>query len=139
MKCRGVYCYLLVMALALLVLSCGTSGTGARESETAYGSSSILVDNPSIDLTEYLRRIPGVQVTGQGASARVTIRGINTILGDPTPLFVIDGVRVGRNFDRVYTFVNMHNVTSIEVLKGPEASTYGVEGGNGVIIIHSRL
>ncbi|MFH5830901.1 TonB-dependent receptor plug domain-containing protein [Halalkalibaculum sp. DA3122] len=138
MKCEEVNIYLLSIALALLISGCGTSGNGVGKSESAFNSSRVVVDNPSIDLTDYLRRIPGVQVTGHGANARITIRGINTFLGNPSPLFVIDGIRIGRDFSSVYGFININDIGSIEVLKGPEASAYGVEGGGGVVLFHTR-
>lgn len=127
----------IALAVAVLFTGCATSGNGvSSSSETTSRNTTVEVQNPNIDLADYLRRVPGVLVSGNGPSARVTIRGVNTFMGSTNPLFVINGVRSGRDFRTVYSQVNMHDVTQIEVLKGPDASTYGVDGGSGVVLIH---
>ena len=62
----------------------------------------------------------------------VTIRGINTT-GSSTPLFVVNGRTVNS-----INGIDPSMVKSIEVLKGPSASVYGLQGANGVIIIHLK-
>lgn len=74
---------------------------------------------------ELLRTIPGVQVSG----SNVTVRGVQTT-GSSSPLFVINGTPV-----RTISNIDPSMVKSIEVLKGPSASIYGLEGANGVILI----
>lgn len=69
-------------------------------------------------------RVAGLQINGDV----VYIRGLNSINGDPTPLFLVDGVKVS-NFDSV----PVEMVESVEVLK--DGSMYGMEGANGVIIV----
>jgi hypothetical protein len=51
-------------------------------------------------------------------------------------LVVIDGVQVGRgaNID----LYNPLSIETVEVLKGPNASIYGVDGGEGVLVLTSR-
>lgn len=74
---------------------------------------------------EMLMTVPGVSVSG----TNVTVRGAQT-MGNQSPLFVVDG--------RVVSSVSVIDpamVKSIEVLKGPSASIYGVQGANGVILI----
>ena len=129
----------IALTAALLVTGCATSGNGTSSGGSASQTSSnsmVKVTNPQIDLADYLRRIPGVHVTGSGPSSQITIRGVSTFMGSTSPLFVVNGIRMGRNFRNVYSHVNMYDVTSVEVLKGPDASTYGVEGGNGVVVIN---
>jgi TonB-dependent SusC/RagA subfamily outer membrane receptor len=77
---------------------------------------------------EVLRTVPGVSVSGN----RVTVRGISTT-GSSTPLFVVNGTPVNS-----INGINPSMVKSIEVLKGPSASVYGLQGANGVIIIHLK-
>ncbi len=74
---------------------------------------------------EMLRTIPGVQVSG----SNVTVRGVQTT-GASGPLFVVNGTPV-----RTISHLDPAMVKSIEVLKGPSATIYGLEGANGVIII----
>ncbi len=74
---------------------------------------------------EMLQTLPGVYVSG----SNVTIRGTSTT-GNSSPLFVVNGSPVSsiNGIDPVM-------VKTIEVLKGPAASVYGMQGANGVIII----
>lgn len=133
MKCLNLYCKIAVPVLILTLAGCGTSESGvAAESSD---STTVQIDNPSITLTDYISRLAGVQVHGSGPTASVQIRGVNSFNLTTSPLFVLDGVRVGRDLTQVYGLVNMHEVNSIRVLRGYEAAIYGVEGGNGVIVI----
>jgi len=74
---------------------------------------------------DVLKTIPGVVVSGTG----VTIRGVGTT-GSSSPLFVVNGITVNS-----ISGINPSIVKSIEVLKGPAASVYGMRGANGVILI----
>ncbi|MDT8401403.1 MAG: TonB-dependent receptor plug domain-containing protein [Bacteroidales bacterium] len=73
--------------------------------------------------------VPGVTVTGE----RIIIRGIHTINANTDPLFVVDGVMASS-----ISHINPMDVESIDILKGPAASIYGVNGANGVILINTR-
>lgn len=73
---------------------------------------------------EILRTIPGLMVTGNS----VTVRGSHT-----TPLYVVNGTTVSS-----IGGIDPAMVKSVEVLKGPSASVYGLQGANGVIIIHLK-
>ncbi|MGB8490153.1 MAG: TonB-dependent receptor plug domain-containing protein [Bacteroidales bacterium] len=77
---------------------------------------------------EVLKTIPGLTVSGNS----ITIRGVAT-LGSSTPLFVVDGITVSS-----INQINPSTVKSIEVLKGPAASVYGLQGANGVILIRLK-
>ena len=94
--------------------------TKSDVSDNKYASFSTIYD--------VLNTLPGVTVSG----SNVTVRGIQT-MGSNTPLFVVDGVTVSS-----ISQINPSMVKSIEVLKGPAASIYGLQGANGVILIHTR-
>lgn len=144
---HSVHRYFPVIVVVVVVfglMGCATSKPGASSNtdDNYGGTSEVLVDNPSVTLADYLRRVSGVQVNGNGSSASIIIRGTGTLGGgsaatvSSSPLFVFNRVKVGRNFSRVSNLVNMNEVTKIRVLKGIEASaSYGLEGGNGVIEI----
>ncbi len=105
-------------------------------------------------------RIAGLTVTSTsgapGASAAIQLRGVNSMSGNNQPLFVVDGLPVsnstldqglllsnGPNRDTDYTNrgadINPDDIESITVLKGPEAAAlYGVEAGNGAIVITTK-
>ena len=97
-----------------------------------------------------------------GGGTQVQLRGVSTILGSYSPLYVVDGVIVnnatingglnvisgagGGNFsgsqdqsvNRIAD-LNPNDIENIQILKGPSASSiYGSKGTNGVIIITTK-
>lgn len=71
-------------------------------------------------------RFPGVEVSGRS----IKIAGSSSLNVSTEPLFVVDGVIVNSIDD-----IPPLTVKSIEVLKGPDATVYGIRGSNGVIVI----
>nr|WP_320021134.1 TonB-dependent receptor [uncultured Draconibacterium sp.] len=105
----------------------------------------------SVSTEEMMRKAPtnvaqglkgaaaGVMVTSQDgapdANAAVRIRGVATIHGPASPLYVVDGVQVGTNAN----FLNPADIESMEVLKDASATAiYGARGANGVIMITTK-
>ncbi len=71
--------------------------------------------------------IPGEELT-------IRIRGINTINGDSSPLYVIDGVPRDNMSD-----INPSDIATIQILKDASAtSIYGSRGANGVVLIETK-
>lgn len=87
------------------------------------------------DLADYLRRIPGVQVTGAGDNVNVQIRGTSSFTSETRPLYVVDGQIRGNSYYEVNRYITMSEVANIRVLKDNDAASYGARGANGVIII----
>jgi TonB-dependent SusC/RagA subfamily outer membrane receptor len=87
---------------------------GSKDKNTTYSN-----------IYEMLRTDPSVKVS----DGKVTIRGISSN-SSTDPLFLVDGVVV-QSLDNI----NPQLVKSIEILKGADASIYGVRGGNGVILV----
>jgi TonB-linked SusC/RagA family outer membrane protein len=105
-------------------------------------------------------RIAGVTVTSStgapGASAAIQLRGVNSLSGNNTPLYIVDGLPVSNetldqglmisnaaNRNQDYTNrgadINPEDIESITILKGPEAAAlYGMQAGNGVIVITTK-
>ncbi len=129
----------ILLAAFCLAFAFGCSTTGNSNGETARYGSNIEVDNPDIPLDQYINRLSSVSVYGSGSNARVQVRGADSIELDPSPLFIVDGVRVGRNFSQVYNMINMINVESIQVLRPARATQiYGGDGGFGAIVINMK-
>lgn len=120
---------------------------------------STLTDAPSTNIVSSLSgRIAGVQVTPASSntgSARVIIRGNNSITGNNQPLFVIDGIPVDNetgdarvsassnhdnlDYGNISANINPEDVESIEILKGPNAAAlYGSRAANGAILITTK-
>lgn len=81
----------------------------------------------------------GVQVingNGQpGSDAEVRIRGISSINGNSSPLYVVDGVPYGAFVNAI----NPRDIESISVLKDAAATAlYGSRAANGVIMITTK-
>jgi TonB-linked SusC/RagA family outer membrane protein len=99
-------------------------------------------------------RSPGVvvqQAAGEsGAGARIRIRGSNSISLSNDPLIIVDGIRVDNSANSTaigtggqqpsrYNDINPENIASIEIIKGPAASSlYGTAASNGVIQITTK-
>lgn len=83
-----------------------------------------LDDQAILSIADALRFVPGA-TTGQGEGHRdqPTLRG-NSSTSD----FFVDGVR-----DDVQYYRDFYNIERLEILKGPNAMTFGRGGGGGVI------
>lgn len=85
-------------------------------------------------------RAAGVQVTSSdgtpGSSQNIVIRGGNSITGDNSPLYVVDGIPL-EDFDP--SSLNTRDIESFDILKDASATAiYGSRGANGVIVINTR-
>jgi len=124
-------------------------GYGAAKRSSLTGSVSTVdlkkvEDIPNLNLTAALRgTVPGLSVSGgtqrPGQGTTVTIRNPVAFAKDggqgTNPLFVIDDViRTQSDFD----LLDINEVESVSVLKDAEASIYGVQGANGVIIVRTK-
>lgn len=86
-------------------------------------------------------RAAGVQVTqtngAPGAGTVIRVRGGNSITGSNEPLWVIDGIVVGTNFN--LNNINANDIQSIEVLKDASSiAIYGSRGANGVVLVTTK-
>jgi TonB-linked SusC/RagA family outer membrane protein len=90
-------------------------------------------------------RLSGVQVTSvdgtPGSPVAIRVRGVGTV-GNTQPLYVIDGIPVGRNSGNIInplSTINPNDIESISVLKDASASAvYGVRAANGVVLITTK-
>lgn len=83
-------------------------------------------------------RAAGVTVTqtsgAPGAGMKIRIRGANSISGNNSPLYVVDGLVVGD-----INSINVNDIASMEVLKDASATAiYGSRGANGVVLITTK-
>ncbi len=85
-------------------------------------------------------RVAGLSVTtsdGQpGVAANIVIRGSNSLTGNNSPLYVIDGFPLE---DGNLNSIPSDDVESMEVLKDASSTAiYGARGANGVILITTK-
>jgi TonB-dependent SusC/RagA subfamily outer membrane receptor len=82
-------------------------------------------------------RVTGATVSqshAPGASIQMQLRGMTTILGNTTPLYIVDGVTV-------YSIdgINPNDIENLQILKGASAGAiYGSRASNGVVIITTK-
>ncbi len=84
-------------------------------------------------------KIAGVTVTSlsgsPGASSNIVLRGATSIVGNNSPMILMDGIIMGG----ALADINVDDIASIEVVKGAAASSlYGSQAANGVIVITSK-
>jgi TonB-linked SusC/RagA family outer membrane protein len=136
------------------------TATGEQEKRSQGNQiASIRADNlaqtaPVNDVNDLLTsRTPGVSVFESpltGAEARVRIRGASSLSLSNEPIYYIDGIRMqsstgsssigigGTSLSRIND-INPDEIESIEVVKGPSASTlYGTDAVNGVVVIRTK-
>ena len=66
----------------------------------------------------------------------VTLRGVNSLNGGNTPLYILDGAPVNAN---VFTTLNPADIENVAVLKDAASlAIYGSRAANGVIVITSK-
>lgn len=71
-----------------------------------------------------------------GAAANVIIRGVGTIGGTSTPLYIMDGIPIDA---AAFAALSPSDIASVDVLKDAVAtSLYGSRGSNGVIVITTK-
>ncbi|MBP1638908.1 MAG: TonB-linked outer membrane protein, SusC/RagA family [Bacteroidetes bacterium] len=82
--------------------------------------------------------VPGVQIqqtsSRAGSDFSIIVRGQNSISGNTTPLYVVDGIVTGS-----IEFLNPQDIEKVDVLKDASSSAiYGSRGANGVVIIQTK-
>lgn len=138
-------------------IATGYTTTSRRKATSAVGEVSAKdINNTNyIDINQTLQgKTPGVFIGGNsgmpGAVQAVRIRGIGSITGGATPLYVIDGVIIdGRDVNNTSNLalqsndllanLNPNDIESVTVLKDAAAtSLYGSRGANGVIVLTTK-
>jgi TonB-linked SusC/RagA family outer membrane protein len=119
-----------------------------------------LANRGEVNLANALQgKVAGVNITNAsgsaGASTNINIRGITSLTGSNQPLFVVDGVPISNDVDRTpggpngtlgdaqpanrALDIDMNNVESVNILKGPAAAVlYGSRASAGAIIITTK-
>jgi len=122
-----------------------TGYTNYTKAQSAAASSLVAADKinqvPGLTLDQILQgRVAGMSVistSGQpGQSASTVIRGVGSINGTSSPLYVLDGVPIESGY---FQTINPEDIENATVLKDASAKAlYGSRGSNGVIVLTSK-
>lgn len=129
-----------ILLISLLGLSCYTTKHSSETNIDRKDAEAMLdskVDRIQ-DLTEHLRKLPGLSIRGIGQDAVFTVRGVSSVSFASQPLFVLNGTAM-EDYKMVYKLVNMNDFESARLLKNAsETAFYGSRGSNGVIVINTK-
>jgi TonB-dependent SusC/RagA subfamily outer membrane receptor len=116
-------------------------GYGTKPEKEVTGSISSLneeklgADRP-IKMEEFLRgRVAGLEVKGN----RLRIRGTNSLMSQPAPLIVVDGIPItSGGLEVALAGLTHKDIRQVDVLKDVASTAiYGLRGAGGVIIINT--
>ncbi|MDC1106477.1 TonB-dependent receptor [Prolixibacteraceae bacterium] len=119
----------------------GTKSIKDVTSSIASVKAEELVKAPVANFDQALAgRMSGVQVSASdgtpGKGMQIVIRGGNSVTGDNTPLYVVDGIAM-ESFDPGSLSTN--DIESMSILKDAAASAiYGSRAANGVVLITTK-
>lgn len=93
-----------------------------------------------VSVNNMLFAVPGLNLTTEtiGGVARISIRGVNSLLGSNTVGYYVDGVPFGfvdRNFS---PDPGAFDLDRVEVLRGPQGTLYGANSLNGVVRVLTK-
>ena len=124
----------------VIVTSFGTSTkesfTGSADVVTAEDLELRIATSPIAALEGSTSGVQFLAATGQpGASPSIVIRGVGTLNGSNTPLYVLDGVQ----FEGDLASLNQDDIESLTVLKDAASTAlYGARAANGVVMITTK-
>ena len=112
----------------------------------------VFSENRSSSVSNLLQgKVAGVQISqsgsGVGGPTRVILRGLNSLSGNNSPLWVVDGLPVldSSNSNTQFAYssgaadINPDDIESISVLKGANAAAlYGSRAQSGAIVITTK-
>ncbi|KAA2219044.1 SusC/RagA family TonB-linked outer membrane protein [Maribacter flavus] len=122
---------LLFCSILIVIISCGTS---KNSSSTNYSNETISSERTDIPLLDRIRKKSGIIIRNGVPLLNKAANSFNSE-GSPEPLYIVNSQILGNSFYSVNDLVDSFNVKSIRILSGPDTSSYGTQGANGVIII----
>lgn len=140
----------------VVVVGYGTMKKSDLSGAVGQIKSEDLMKGGAVDLAHGMQgKMAGVQIQqsdgAPGAGVSITVRGANSFQTSSQPLYIVDGVPFetgstpsGDNSEtsqstNALSFINPHDIESIEVLKDASATAiYGSRGANGVVLITTK-
>ncbi len=130
---------LFIIACSILLLQCSVSQQSTTVEERTTTSDVFEEENIGrTELIHLLRNKPGLQITNLGGTYEILIRGAKSISGPNAPLYVLDGVALGRSYDSANSAIDITQVASVRIITPSNAAIYGSRGQNGIIEIKTK-
>ena len=120
----------------VIVVGYGTQKKGNLTGAISSINADAIVTTTSSSLAQSLEgKVAGLQIRQQSGApgdfdTNISIRGFGT------PLYVIDGIPSGNGSD--FQRLDPNDIESISVLKDASAAIYGLNAGNGVILVTTK-
>lgn len=124
---------------AVMVVGYGTASKRLVSSSIASVSMDDIERGADLDPVKALQgRVTGISIQSSsgipGSTPRVIIRGVSSISGNSSPLYVVDGIPA-----ESYPNINASDIERMEVLKDASATAiYGSRANSGVILITTK-
>jgi TonB-dependent starch-binding outer membrane protein SusC len=140
---RLVLHLVLPAAVATFAAACAPAATQSRggTSNAAIITAEDLERYPNEPIERILeRKVPGLQaIRTSSGDVAFRIRGVSAFDGtERPPLYVLNGTPIAAGPEGALPSINVEDIETIKVLRGPEAAIYGVDGANGVIVITTK-
>ncbi len=124
----------------VIVVGYGTatkqSFTGSVKTIKSENLKNKSISNISQSLAGEAAGVTVINTNGQpGSSATIRIRGLGSVNGNRSPLYVLDGIP----FDGALNLINPNDIETTTILKDATATAiYGSRGANGVILLTTK-
>lgn len=122
----------------VVVIGYGTKKLGAITGSVSQIKSADILKTPAQSAIQSIQgKLAGVNIVTNdepGANPTIQIRGLGTLLGGRTPLYVIDGIE-----STSLNGLSPNEIASMDILKDASSlAIYGQKGSNGVIIVTTK-
>ena len=129
-----------VLEEAVVTIAYGAAKKSTLTGAISQVNSEVLQSRPTSSVASALEgHVAGVQINSTygaaGNDPSIYIRGIGTVNGTTSPLYILDGVPYGGNISDL----NAADIESISILKdAASAALYGNRASNGVVLITTK-
>ncbi|WP_298143274.1 SusC/RagA family TonB-linked outer membrane protein [Flavobacterium sp.] len=122
----------------VVVVGFGTKKAGAITGSVAQIKASEITKTPAQSAIQAIQgKAAGVNIVTNdepGANPTVIIRGLGTVLGGRTPLYIIDGLEATS-----LNGIAPGDIENIDILKDASSlAIYGQKGANGIIVVNTK-
>lgn len=142
MKRTRIFGTLLPAAFALVFMGCAHANNQSTVRPTprrATLTADDIARAPGVSIEQLLAsRVAGVSLAqARDGHLVIRIRGQNSLLGDQDPLFVVNGIPLGRAAN--FSAISRYDIATIDVVKDAAGmAMYGIRGANGVIVVRTK-